>query len=80
MDNKMKKNKAADSYEEIFVEIESIVEKMDSGDISLEKSLELFEKGMGLLKDGKKKLDQAESRVETLIKDSDSYISKEQKK
>ena len=76
----MKKNKAADSYEEIFVEIESIVEKMDSGDISLEKSLELFEKGMGLLKDGKKKLDQAESRVETLIKDSDSYISKEQKK
>ena len=76
----MKKNKAADSYEEIFVEIESIVEKMDSGDISLEKSLELFEIGMGLLKDGKKKLDQAESRVETLIKDSDSYISKEQKK
>ena len=76
----MKKNKAADSYEKIFVEIESIVEKMDSGDISLEKSLELFEKGMGLLKDGKKKLDQAESRVETLIKDSDSYISKEQKK
>ena len=76
----MKKNKAADSYEKIFVEIESIVEKMDSGDISLEKSLELFEIGMGLLKDGKKKLDQAESRVETLIKDSDSYISKEQKK
>ena len=72
----MKKNKSADSYEQIFVELENIVEKMDSGDISLEKSLELFEKGMGLIKDGKKKLDQAESRVKTLIKDSDSHISK----
>ena len=76
----MKKNKAEDSYEQIFIELESIVEKMDSGDISLEKSLELFEKGMGLLKDGKKKLDQAESKVKTLIKDSDSYISKKKKK
>tara|TARA_B100001250_G_scaffold330333_1_gene295219 strand:+ start:134 stop:364 length:231 start_codon:yes stop_codon:yes gene_type:complete len=76
----MKKNKVGDSYEQIFVELESIVEKMDSGDISLEKSLELFEKGMGLLKDGKKKLDQAESKVKTLIRDSDSYISKKKKK
>ena len=72
----MKKNKSVDSYEQIFVELENIVEKMDSGDISLEKSLELFEKGVSLIKDGKKKLDQAESRVKTLIKDSDSPISK----
>jgi len=72
----MKKNKTADTYEQIFVELENIVEKMDSGDISLEKSLELFEEGMGLIKDGKKKLDQAESKVKTLIKDSDSHISK----
>jgi len=72
----MKKNKTTDTYEQIFVELENIVEKMDSGDISLEKSLELFEEGMGLIKDGKKKLDQAESKVKTLIKDSDSHISK----
>ena len=72
----MKKNKSVDSYEQIFVELENIVEKMDSGDISLEKSLELFERGVSLIKDAKKKLDQAESRVKTLIKDSDSPISK----
>ena len=72
----MKKNKSVDSYEQIFVELENIVEKMDSGDISLEKSLELFEKGVSLIKDGKKKLDQAESRVKTLIKDSDTPNSK----
>ena len=72
----MKKNIKADTYEQIFVELENIVEKMDSGDISLEKSLELFEKGVSLIKDGKKKLDQAESRVKILIKDSDTPISK----
>tara|TARA_Y100001970_G_C14169507_1_gene823312 strand:- start:447 stop:677 length:231 start_codon:yes stop_codon:yes gene_type:complete len=76
----MKKNKSVDSYEKIFIELENIVNKMDSGDISLEQSLELFEKGMGLIKDGKKKLDQAESRVKTLISNSDSQISKGQKK
>ncbi len=76
----MKKNKAINSYEQIFVELENIVEKMDSGDISLEKSLELFEKGMKLIKNGKKKLDQAESKVTTLINDSDNQISKDQKK
>ena len=76
----MKNNKATDSYEQIFVKLEKIVEKMNSGDISLEKSLELFEKGMGLIKNGKKKLDQAESKVKTLINDSDIQISKEQKK
>ena len=72
----MKKNKSVDSYEQIFIELESIVEKMDSGDISLEKSLELFEKGMGLIKDGKKKLNQAESKVKTLVNNTDSQISK----
>ena len=76
----MKKNKAINSYEQIFVELENIVKKMDSGDISLEKSLELFEKGMKLIKNGKKKLDQAESKVTTLINDSDNQISKDQKK
>jgi len=76
----MKKNKAINSYEQIFVELENIVKKMDSGDISLEKSLELFEKGMKLIKNGKKKLDHAESKVTTLINDSDNQISKDQKK
>ena len=76
----MKKNKSVDSYEQIFFELENIIEKMDSGEISLEKSLELFEKGICLIKDGKKKLDLAESRVKNLINDSDNQTSKDQKK
>ena len=74
----MNKNKSADSYEKIFDELEKIVHKMDSGDISLEKSIELFEKGMNLIKDGKEKLDQAEARVKTLIDESDSELDSEE--
>ena len=73
----MGKNRSADSYEKIFDELEEIVQKMDSGDISLEKSLDFFEKGMNLIKEGKEKLDQAEARVKTLMDDSDSEFDRE---
>ena len=72
----MKKNKTLDSYEKLFIELENIVEKMDSGSISLERSLELFEKGMGLIKDGKNKLTEAEIKVKTIMKASDDQILK----
>ena len=69
---KMKNNKSNPSYEKIFEDLETIVQKMDSGEISLEKSLELFEKGMSLIQEGKDRLVQAEARVKTLINKSDS--------
>ena len=68
----MKNNKSNPSYEKIFDDLETIVQKMDSGEISLEKSLELFEKGMRLIQEGKDRLVQAEARVKTLINESDS--------
>ena len=67
----MKNNKSNPSYEKIFDDLETIVQKMDSGEISLEKSLELFEKGMSLIQEGKNRLVQAEERVNTLINESD---------
>ena len=68
----MKNNKSNLSYEKIFEDLETIVQKMDSGEISLEKSLELFEKGMSLIQEGKDRLVQAEERVKALINESDS--------
>ena len=73
----MKNNKSNDSYEKIFDDLETIVQKMDSGDISLEKSLELFEKGMSLIQEGKDRLEQAEERVQTIINESDSKLKAE---
>ena len=68
----MKNNKSNPSYEKIFDDLEIIVQKMDSGEISLEKSLELFEKGMSLIQEGKDRLVHAEERVKTLINESDN--------
>ena len=73
----MKNNKSNPSYEKIFDDLETIVQKMDSGEISLEKSLELFEKGMSLIQEGKDRLVQAEARVNTLINKSDSKAKAE---
>ena len=67
----MKNKKSNLSYEKIFDDLETIVQKMDSGEISLEKSLELFEKGMSLIQEGKDRLVQAEERVKALINESD---------
>tara|TARA_B100000941_G_C28223117_1_gene407690 strand:- start:120 stop:344 length:225 start_codon:yes stop_codon:yes gene_type:complete len=68
----MKNNKSNPSYEKIFDDLEIIVQEMDSGEISLEKSLELFEKGMRLIQEGKDRLVHAEARVKTLVNESDS--------
>ena len=73
----MKNNKSNPSYEKIFDDLETIVQKMDSGEISLEKSLELFEKGMNLIQEGKDRLVQAEERVKTLINESDNKSNAE---
>ena len=47
--------------------LESIVSDMESGDISLEKSLTLFEEGMSLVKKCQTELKKAEQKVENLI-------------
>ena len=73
----MKKKESIPSYEKIFVELEKIVQEMDSGDISLEKSLEYFEKGMSLIHQGKDRLQQAEARVKTLMNKSDIDLEAE---
>ena len=50
----------------MFEQLESIVKKMDTGDIELEESLTLFEKGMSIVEEGKKKLEEAELKIKKL--------------
>ena len=50
--------------------LELIVSKMESGEVSLEKSLVLFEQGMNLIKECQDDLKKAEQRIEHLIDDS----------
>jgi len=57
-----------ESFENALQQLEGIVKELESGDLPLEKSLELFEKGMELSESCRKQLTAAETRVEMLIR------------
>ena len=57
-----------ESFEAALEQLEKIVKELENGDLPLEKSLELFEKGMELSESCRKQLSAAESRVEILLK------------
>lgn len=62
----MENSKAPPAFEEALQELESIVERMEEGEPSLEESLKLFERGMDLARTCQKALDDAEQRIQTL--------------
>ena len=63
------------TFESSLRELERIVEELESGDLPLERSLELFEQGVKLSRDCQKRLDEAERKVEILLKGSDGSYS-----
>jgi len=52
-----------------LTELEQIVKKMDSTDLSLDESLKLFEKGVSLTKLCQKALQDSEKKISLLIND-----------
>ena len=58
----------AASFEACLDELEKVVKELEAGDLPLERSLELFEKGMALSETCRKQLENAETRVEMLIR------------
>jgi exodeoxyribonuclease VII small subunit len=56
------------SFETSLDELEKVVKQLESGDLPLERSIELFEKGMSLSELCRKQLVEAETRVEALIR------------
>jgi exodeoxyribonuclease VII small subunit len=57
------------TYEEAFVELESIVAALEAGEQPLEEALSLFERGQGLTKRCGELLDEAELKVNKLAGD-----------
>jgi len=56
------------SFEAGLQPLESIGKEMESGELPLERALELFERGMKLSDACRKQLEEAETRVEVLMK------------
>ena len=55
-------------FESSMDELEKVVKELEGGDLSLDRSLELFERGMSLSDTCRKQLEEAETRVEMLIR------------
>jgi exodeoxyribonuclease VII small subunit len=58
-------------YEASIAELESLVERLEQGDISLEESLKLYESGVLITRDCQEALSQAEQKVQMLLQQSD---------
>lgn len=63
-------------FEKTMQELESIVAQMESGDLPLQKSLSLFERGINLAKQCRHSLNTAELRVRNLLEQSDDAGTK----
>jgi len=63
-----------EKFEEALQKLEAIVAKMEEGDLSLEEALKEFEEGVRLAKFCTGKLDEAERKVEKLIRDQAGKI------
>lgn len=60
--------KPVESFESCLEELEKVVKELEGGDLTLDRSIELFERGMGLSDACRKQLEEAETRVEMLIR------------
>jgi exodeoxyribonuclease VII small subunit len=63
------------NYEQAFEELEALVERLESGELALEESLALFERGQALAARCSELLEQAELKLRKLVPDdSGGYV------
>ncbi|MGZ8843103.1 MAG: exodeoxyribonuclease VII small subunit [Pyrinomonadaceae bacterium] len=63
-------NEKPKSFESSLEALERIVRDLEQGELPLEKSLELFEQGVKLSRECQERLNQAERRIEILMRDN----------
>ena len=65
---------AKEKFEEALGRLEEIVKRMEAGDMTLEESLKAFEEGIKLARLCSRRLDEAERRVEMLLKQEGELV------
>lgn len=65
------------SFEAALAELESIVQQLESGDVELEKSIAIYERGAALKAHCEKKLREAELKVEKIVLDDKEQVGTE---
>ena len=75
----MAKKEKNQTFEDALSRLETLVEKMESGEGTLEQSLDWFDEGMSLIKSCRQELEYAEQKVKELIKNTEGgYTLKDQ--
>ena len=64
-------------FEEAYEELERIIRALERGETSLDESLEYYEKGVAALKTCHRILEEAEKKIEILVKDSQGELHEE---
>jgi exodeoxyribonuclease VII small subunit len=63
-------SKEALSFEQIVEQLSAVVAQLENGELPLEQALGRFEQGVALSRLGSKRLDEAERRIELLLRDA----------
>jgi exodeoxyribonuclease VII small subunit len=61
-------------FEKSMARLEQVVKKLESPDLSLDEAMKLFEEGVTLSRECQKQLEEAEARIEILLKKADGKI------
>lgn len=64
-------------FERSLARLEDVVRRLESPQLSLDEAMKLFEEGVGLSRECQKQLEEAEGRVEILLKNADGKVSAE---
>ncbi|MCI1943754.1 exodeoxyribonuclease VII small subunit [Clostridium luticellarii] len=67
-----------ESYEDVMLELENIVNSMDTGGLSLEKSMKSYEEGIKLCNKLYKMLNEAEGRIKILTEEGEKNFDSSQ--
>ena len=66
------------SFEESLAELEKIATEIEKGDLGLEQAISEFEKGIKLSKECSENLDDAEKRINILVKNENGEMTEEE--
>ena len=69
-----KKDQEKKKFEQALKELEKVVERLESGELSLEESLAAFEEGVKLVNLCNQKLTEVEKKIELLVKDKEGKL------
>jgi exodeoxyribonuclease VII small subunit len=62
-------------FEKSLARLEEVVKRLENTELSLDEAMNLFEEGMKLSRECQKQLEEAEGRVEILLKKADGKIA-----